>query len=171
MRAVPGRPSPQPITARPGAAQNAERAPARPLWRPRASRGRSQNWAAKGPPQLTDTRAAEAERVLREHLSESGPEAPERRTPSRGAAVRLQGTGLLIPGQRPGGREHRMGPGLPHPLQASSSPQAPGPALRSLSRSRAGGMAGGWDGRWAGTVCVVRYEHCRRPAEGLTAPG
>lgn len=84
MRAVPGRPSPQPITAGLGAAQDAERAPARPLWRPRARRERSQNWAAKGPPQLTDTRAAETERVLRQRLSESGPEAPEGWTLSRG---------------------------------------------------------------------------------------
>lgn len=56
--------------------------------------------------------------------------------------MRLQGTGLLTPGQRPGGRKHPMGPShLRIPLQASSSAQAPGPALRSLSRSRAGGTA------------------------------
>lgn len=148
MRAVPGRPSPQPITARPGAAQNAERAPARPLWRPRASRGRSQNWAAKGPPQLTDTRAAEAERVLREHLSESGPEAPERRTPSRGAAVRLQGTGLLIAGQRPGGREHRTGPAFripyrPHPVHRRQGPRSEACPAAGRVGWRAGGTAAG----------------------------
>lgn len=163
MRAVPGRPSPQPITAGPGAAQDAERAPARPLWRPRARREWSQNWAAKGPTQLTDTRAA-TERVLRERLSESGPEAPEGRTLSRRAAVRLQGTGLLTPGQRPGAESTPWGPAIfespyrPHLVHRHQGP-------RSGARPAAGRV-----GRPPGGHCEVRYGHCRRPAKGLTAP-
>lgn len=106
----------------------------------------------KGPPQLTDTRAAETERVLRERLSELGPEAPEGRTLSRGAAVRLQGTGLLAPGQRPG-REHPWGPAI------STSPDRPHPVHRHQGLHSGACPAAGRVGRPPGGHCVVRYGH------------
>lgn len=140
MRAVPGGPSPQP--SQPGQAPHRTRSAHQPARS--GDRGRGGSGARTGP---------------------EGPTSTDRHQ-SRGDGASAQGTPLGVGARGPRGQDseqggsseaagHRTpgtraeaGPGAPMgpshlhiPRQASSSPQAPGPALRSLSRSREGGTA------------------------------